>query len=222
MNKDEVIEKLESRVKPDILVCPFEKLIPFQENLVELHDIDAVKLKEAIKTAWIDPFKVWVDPDGKINILDGHQRQRILSKGKYTGNVQCIQIECVDKKEAAFFVLLYRSVYGKMTDQGLYEYLESFELDYSKLKPVIDLQDFNMGTFEVGFYKDIVPAELESPDVSELTGGSSESEKKDGNWFYIEYYGRDDVYEKIKKKLEMINEHQVDPEFFEKLINEKL
>lgn len=167
MDKDEVIKKLQSRVKPDILVCPFKKLIPFQKNLVELYDVDAAKLKESIKIAWIDPFKVWVDPDGKINILDGHQRQRILSKGKYTGDVQCIQIECVDKREAAYFVLLYRSVYGKMSDQGFFEYLQLFELDYNSLKPVIDLQDFNMHTFEMSYIKD-EPPEINEKEVDEL------------------------------------------------------
>lgn len=157
MDKDEVIQKLNSRVKSEILVCPFNKLIPFQKNLVELHDVDAAKLKESIKTAWIDPFKVWVAPDGEINILDGHQRHKVLKKGKYTGDVQCVQIERKDKQEAARFVLLFRSVYGKMTDEGLYEFIETFELDYNDLKPTIDLQDFNMGTFEMSYYKDITP-----------------------------------------------------------------
>ena len=157
MANDEIIKELNSRIKPDILVCPFSKLIPFQENLVDLHDIDAAKLKKSINTAWIDPFKVWVTPSGKINILDGHQRQRILKKGGYSGKVQCIQIECKDKKEAAHFVLLFRSVYGKMTDDGLYEFMHTYELDINHLGETIDLHDFNMDTFELSYFKDVVP-----------------------------------------------------------------
>jgi len=48
-------------------------------------------------------------------------------------------IECSDKKAAAKMVLLYSSIYAKITNEGLGEFLDDFELDISNLINEIDL-----------------------------------------------------------------------------------
>jgi hypothetical protein len=127
-------------------------------------DRRAEKLEISLKKCLIDSFKVWCAPDGKIYILDGHQRYKILETNGYSGTVSCIEIECKDKKEAAEFVLKYRSSYGRTTSDGLHEFLETNELDWQVIKEETDFSEINMGTFEVEFYKDV---EIEEPEEKE-------------------------------------------------------
>ena len=212
MANDEIIKELNSRIKPDILVCPFSKLIPFQENLVDLHDVDAAKLKKSINTAWIDPFKVWVTPSGKINILDGHQRQRILKKGGYSGKVQCVQIECKDKKEAARFVLLFRSVYGEMTSDGLYEFMNEHELILDDFQEIVDFVEIDLVDFSGNFFEG-PPEEISCIDESRLVdlveNESTEFQvtftiSKEYKKYFTDYIKEKGKVEMVQKLIDMV------------------
>ena len=70
-----------------------EDLHEFQGNLKELWKDNAEKLwRQMVETGFSDPFKVWKDPDGRLNLLDGHQRRRVLiakRKEKTTANRSC-------------------------------------------------------------------------------------------------------------------------------------
>jgi hypothetical protein len=47
----------------------------------------------------------------------------------------CALIEAKNRKEAAEKILLISSQYGRVTDEGLYEFLSTNELDFGELEP---------------------------------------------------------------------------------------
>lgn len=137
-----------------------EELQEFQGSLKELSKDNAEKLwRQMVETGFSDPFKVWEDPDGKLNLLDGHQRRRILlaKKSDGTGIVipdkfPCDYIQCRDKREAKIRVLQFISQYGKVTDEGLYEFMVENELDPDLLKLDFDLPNLDVDYFLDGYF----------------------------------------------------------------------
>jgi len=140
-----------------------EELQEFQGSLKELSKDNAEKLwRQMVETGFSDPFKVWEDPDGKLNLLDGHQRRRILLAKKSDGTeivipdkFPCDYIQCRDKHEAKIRVLQFISQYGKVTDEGLYEFMVENELDPDLLKLDFDLPNLNTDQFIEGYFGDV-------------------------------------------------------------------
>jgi len=103
------------------------------------------KLKNSLKeNNFVQPFNVWQDGKGTIWILDGHHREKALKQLEAEGYeipelLPANFVECTDRKEAAKMVLLYSSIYAKITNEGLGEFLDDFELDISNLLNEIDL-----------------------------------------------------------------------------------
>ena len=62
-------------------------------------------------------------------------------------------IECTNKKAtaAAKLVLIYSSIYAKITNEGLNDFLELFEIELEEFKGEIDLPEFSMPRFEQKF-----------------------------------------------------------------------
>lgn len=138
-----------------------DKLVEFQGNLKDLSTINYEKLEKQIKkNGFADPFKVWFDGTN-YNVLDGHQRLRVLKKMKDKGEtipkLPCDLIECKNKKQAKELVLAFTSQFGKITEEGLNEFINTNDLltDFPELITEIDLPDFDMdkfieSNFEVG------------------------------------------------------------------------
>jgi hypothetical protein len=121
----------------------FDKLIPFQGELVEMTERKAGKLIKSLEKYYIDPFLVWCAPDENVYILGGHQRQKVMKAEGFTGQVPCVPIRCNNEKEAKEFILKYRSQYGDMPGDKLHEHLEVNDLDYQVLKDEIDFAGMN-------------------------------------------------------------------------------
>ena len=111
------------------------------------------KLKNSLKeNGFVQPFNVWQDAKGVVWILDGHHREKALKQLEAEGYeipemLPANFIDCADRKAAAKMVLVYSSIYAKITNDGLGEFLDDFELDLSDLANEIDLPGISVDHF---------------------------------------------------------------------------
>jgi hypothetical protein len=134
-----------------------DQLTPMQGDLKELSQSNFNKLKQSILRHGITfPFFVW-QSDGSNYILDGTQRDRVLTRmaeeGFHIAALPCALIEAKDRKQAAEKILLISSQYGKMTNNSLEQFLSENDLDLMELNdelelPSIDLEFFRGADFE--------------------------------------------------------------------------
>lgn len=133
----------------------------FQGELKHITTDDMNRLKQAIiKNSFIQPFNVWQDKNKKIWILDGHQRKQALdeleSEGyKIPDMLPANFIKCKNRTEAAEAVLLYSSIYAKVQDEHLFNFINDNKIDYKELKFQIDLPSFDTKKFEIMYMKDV-------------------------------------------------------------------
>jgi len=143
------------------------KLTHFQRDLKDLSLENFEKLKQEILTeGFKNPFLVWKDDAGKLNLIDGHQRLRVLSAMKAEGYkipplpVTFTQNE--SKKHAAKHVLATSANYGTITNQGAYEFGEEYHLSLDDIcaYPIdgLDSDKFRME------FDDVLPEESDDPD----------------------------------------------------------
>lgn len=130
-----------------------------QQDFKELPAIAKHKLKESIlQNNFTQPFYVWEETKtGIIYCLDGRHRTLILEELSEQGNVvpdllPATFIDCKDKQEAAELVLVYSSIYAKVTQQGLFDFIQLYELDLERMRTTVDLPDFDAIEFE-GLFK---------------------------------------------------------------------
>src|SRR5262245_7639182 len=130
-------------------------LTPLQGALKELSDANFEKLKRSILKHGITfPFFVW-QTKGENYILDGTQRDRVLNRmadeGYEIPPLPCALIEAKNSKEAAEKILLISSQYGRVTDEGLYEFLSTNDLNFGELEPLLELPALDLDGFKEGW-----------------------------------------------------------------------
>jgi hypothetical protein len=126
-------------------------LTPLQGGLKELGDPNFEKLKLSILKHGITfPFFVW-QSDGNNYILDGTQRDRVLTRMAEEGfeipPLPCALIQAKDRKEAAEKILLISSQYGKMTNHSLEDFLTENDLELPDLQDELELPSINLEYF---------------------------------------------------------------------------
>lgn len=128
-----------------------------QGDLKELSEGNYAKLRTRIETDGFDaPIFVWGN-----RILDGTQRKRVVEKmieDGWTlpdGLVPVCDIHAETLDEAKRRLLGYVSQYGKLSTDGLYEFLHEF--DEMPSLDTLDLPDFDMEAFKTGFLGDEIP-----------------------------------------------------------------
>lgn len=136
-------------------VLPLDAFEPFQGSLKTLSVPDYKRLRAALETHGIAfPVFVWRHGIRQI-VLDGHQRILTLKKMRDEGwtipPIPVAWVEAKDIKDAKKKVLLATSQYGKISDEGLYEFLNSADLVFDEMKDFISLPDFNIDKFEAGW-----------------------------------------------------------------------
>lgn len=118
--------------------------------------------KQKLKTSVVEnnfaqPFYVWYDGrKGDIFCLDGAHRVLILMELAEEGmqvpsKLPATFIKCKNKKEAAKLVLIYSSMYAKVSQTGLFDFMEMYKLDYESMKDQVDLPDFSFDRYEQKF-----------------------------------------------------------------------
>lgn len=113
---------------------------------------DAKLLQSIVKYQFVDPFKVW-ENNGVLYCLDGWHRWHDLKKAADSGiqvpdRLPATFIACTDIKEASQLVLVYSSVYAKITHDGLDAFLHKFDLDLPEIKESLSLPEFDLFEYE--------------------------------------------------------------------------
>lgn len=126
----------------------------FQGELKTLNGERYRKLKGSIERhGFFSPVFVWQDKEGMTWTLDGHQRCFVIENEKWTveGGIPVVRIIADSPRDAAEKVILLSSTFGKIDEQGLYEFTETFGLPLPGWD-LHDLPDFNFERFKEGFY----------------------------------------------------------------------
>lgn len=116
---------------PDNLpTAPIADLLPSQGKLKDLNDKNYKKLKHNIESrGFLIPVYTWVDKDGLRYLLDGHQRQRVLTTEGWTEPIPYLTITAETKQQAMAILLEVTSQYGTITQEGLDEFIATYELE---------------------------------------------------------------------------------------------
>lgn len=124
-----------------------------QDNFKEWINNGSEKLIESIlKYQFIDPFKVW-HHKGVNYCLDGKHRfldlQKVIQSGRVVPDqLPATFINCKNIKEAAELVLVYSSAYAKITQEGLLDFVNKFDLDFPDLQELLNIPEFDDIAFQ--------------------------------------------------------------------------
>lgn len=124
-----------------------------QPNFKEwVNNGDKKLLESILKYQFIDPFKVW-HHDGVNYCLDGRHRFLDLEQAEKSGMIIPNQlpgtfVDCENITEAAELVLVYSSNYAKITQQGLLDFVNKFDLDFPEIKNLLSIPEFDDIEFE--------------------------------------------------------------------------
>lgn len=140
---------------------PLDAFIEFQGDLKELSKENYQKLKKEIeKTGFAFAPHVWKSKkNNKIAfyLIDGHQRIRTLrqmvKEGYECGEIPVVIVEAGSMKEAKRRVLQGTSQYGKMTDDGLYEFVSLSEIDFEDALYSFRLADIDINHFQKKYFE---------------------------------------------------------------------
>lgn len=138
------------------------------DQFKELTPQEKEKLKKSIvNNKFVDPFKVWQDREsGIIYCLDGKHRTIILEEIQSEGievpkMLPAVFIECQDINEAAKLVLTYSSTYARITEHGLAEFVETYniplpeimdEMTFPAVKTLLPLDDITPTAMDVDMF----------------------------------------------------------------------
>lgn len=163
-----------------------------EENFKDLSDTSKQKLKTSLLTnQFSQPFYVWQDPKTEVvYCLDGKHRSTVLEEFIIEGinvpeKLPATFINCKNKKEASALVLQYSSIYARVTQQGLFDFMEAFELNFDELTTQIDLPDFSVPRFEQKFER--FEAE-DTEDTSSIEIKDKELVVKQGDLFILNHH----------------------------------
>lgn len=75
----------------------------------------------------------------------------LLEEGYTIGDLPVVDVAAKDKRGAAKIVLALNSQYGKVTDEGLYEFMHETDLEPIDLEGIV-LPDIDMGAFTESYF----------------------------------------------------------------------
>lgn len=127
--------------------------------LKELSSENYKKLKASVlEFGIISPIHVYRNTEGVLCCIDGSQRvktyEAMENEGYTIPLVPVVIIEAATEREARKMLLTLVSQYGKLTDEGLYEYVVKNEIDLKWLNetivpPEVDLDKFIDSHFDM-------------------------------------------------------------------------
>jgi hypothetical protein len=128
-------------------------------NIDELHELHHYKdltedkyakgKKSIEELGFSFPIFVW-EQEGKLWIIDAHQRKRILTRmrdveGYTIPSLPAVRVFAKDKVEAKKKILAQESQYGKIQEEPFYEFMneEGFELDEKDIETFVEIEEFD-------------------------------------------------------------------------------
>lgn len=162
-----MLEKIENKIG-GLVYKRIEELENFQGDLKELSQESYGKLKTSfMRHGNIAPVFIWGS-----SILDGRQRTKTLLRMRdegvtIPGEIPCVEIKAESEKEAKRFLLQYISQQGRVTEDGLYAFLNEADLqeELDALKLELDIPGLDLEEFEEEFFTDEGPEEDETPGI---------------------------------------------------------
>lgn len=126
--------------------APITEFEASQGELKYLSKDNYTKLKKAIETNGFDiPVVVWEDDQGVKWLLDGHQRQHVLTNEKWDEPIPYMKVDAPDMNAAMARLLQITSQYGTITQEGIDNFIATYEL------PEVEM--FEMTNFDgIKFY----------------------------------------------------------------------
>lgn len=116
------------------------------------------RLKQSVfQNNFAQPFYVWHNQtNGVIYCLDGRHRTLVLEELEKDGVsvsdlLPATFIHCENLQQAAELVLIYSSIYAKVSQQGLFDFIQMYDLEYEDIKKRMDIPDFSIERFEQKF-----------------------------------------------------------------------
>jgi hypothetical protein len=151
-------------MKPIKIAChgaalvEYQKITPFQGELKSLSKESFEKLRATVLRHGItSPIHVWKDK-AKLYNIDGHQRCRLFEQLEKEGHripkVPIVYIEAKNIKEAKEILLSHASQYGKMEDEGLYQFAVENELTPEFMAQHFHFADLDMAKFFESYFVD--------------------------------------------------------------------
>lgn len=124
----------------------------FQGNLKTLTSQQFDKIKNSIiRYGFTFPVFVWQNNCNKNFIIDGHQRvfvvQKMVENEEYilpNNKVPVAWIKAENIKEAKEKILIASSRYARIEDGGLYDFLQTSDIDIDDVNAFIDLPDIDL------------------------------------------------------------------------------
>jgi DNA modification methylase len=149
----------------------FKQLKPFQGELKSLSTENYNKLKKQIlDNGFTSPIHVWIN-ENNLYTLDGHQRCRVLTKMSEEGyNIPSVPIDYIQADTHAHakrIILAHTSQYGKIEEQGLYEFMHENDIKIDEINENYALPEINIDKFDDNFFNDPDTKEDEVPDLEE-------------------------------------------------------
>jgi hypothetical protein len=130
--------------------CKIDQLKNFQGELKRLPKKQKEQLKKSIiKHGFKVPVFVW-----KKNILDGHQRLKVVSELVEEGwvindKIPVVSIPAKNKNEAKEILLQISASYGQITNDGLEEFIGDTDMSLEQLQNDLSLPGINWSEFGV-------------------------------------------------------------------------
>ena len=149
---------------PDGLLPRFElsEFVALQGALKMMTKENFQKLRGRIVSKGVrHPPHVWMH-EGKPHLIDGHGRTAVLrqlveAEGFSCPPIPVVQVEAASIEDAREEVLAAGSNYNTMTDDGLYEFMNTAGIDLLGLDQFV-LSEIDMPKFSMDFFSDVAPA----------------------------------------------------------------
>lgn len=145
--------------------APIADLLPTQGDLKDLTDTNYKKLKNVIERRGFSyPVYVWEDSKGLLHLLDGHQRQRVLTTEGWNDPIPYLKVPAKDLQEAAARLLEITSQYATITQEGIDEFIAKYELNEAE---VLEATAFDATRFQTEDEPNVEVEEDEALEVSD-------------------------------------------------------
>jgi hypothetical protein len=135
-----------------------------QGNLKSLSEKNYKKLKkEILELGYSSPIHVW-NREGTHYILDGTQRTRTLTKMSEEGYeippLPVVRVEASSFDDAKRKVLALTSQYGKIENDGLYEFISDSDITVDYIEESYHFPEVNIDKFKQEFYEPTLEEDL--------------------------------------------------------------